>query len=250
MSDHGGSRAAKKRRMKENNTANDKIKSNEKESIPLMSEKKKIKHSADSLSHTAIELLESASVPSSSSSLCKKDLMKLSVKEVLALEEIIEIDCSTRASIVLSIILAPYERKTFYSDYWEKRPLHCANDGDKKKAVKGLLSSKQFRNILKSQSLLFAQDITTSRMRADQMSGKDDDNEELIEAKEKELWEQVEEGCSLRLLSPQKFHDPLWSLLSCLEFEFGHKVSCYVDFIPPGISFFSKYDISLYCLRS
>jgi lysine-specific demethylase/histidyl-hydroxylase NO66 len=164
--------------------------------------------------------------------------MKLSIKEVLALEEITEIDCPTRASTVLSIILAPYERKTFYSDYWEKRPMHCANDGDKKKAVKGLLSSKQFRNILKSQSVLYGQDITTSRMRADQMSGKDDDNEELIEAKEKDLWQQVEEGCSLRLLSPQKFHDPLWSLLSCLEFEFGHKVSCYVDFLPPGIPFF------------
>ena len=253
----GGSRAAKKRR-KESATKSDQgptddvKKSNSGQEESLIS--KKSKFSADTLSRISLELVEaSAAITSSSSSgMSKKlhcDLLKLSVKEVMALEDVVEVDCPSRAAAVLSILLSPFERSTFYSDYWEKRPMHSSNDSDKNKCVKGLLSSKQFRQIIKSHSILYGLDVTTSQIktRYDTKSpdGDEEDEEEevLIEAKESELWEHYKGGYSIRLLCPQKFHDPLWSLLSVLEFEFGTRVGCCVDLIPPnGQGFKPRYD--------
>lgn len=229
----GGSRAAKKRRKDNSRSEKVTIKEDngEKKNIIISSDKKKTKFSADTLNSTAIALVEASASSSSSEShiQTQRNRMKLSIKEVLALEEITEIDCLARASTVLSIILSPYERNTFYSDYWQKRPMHCATAGDKKESVKGLLSSKQFCNIIKSQSILYDQDIITSNAKEDTSQ-----TSELLEAKESDLWSQFQDGSTLRLQCPQKFHDPLWSLLSILEFEFGSKVACYVDFLPSG----------------
>ena len=251
----GGSRAAKKRR-KESAVKNDPAEPDEVQKSgsdqTTSSVSKKSKYSADTLSRTALELAEvptALAFPSSSGTKIKlqSDLLKLSIKEVMALEDITEVDCPSRAAAVLSILLSPYERSAFYSDYWEKRPMHCANDADKKKCVKGLLSSKQFRQIIKLHSILYGLDVTTSQMKVNYAikSSEDDEGEdeaELIEAKESELWEHFKDGNSIRLLCPQKFHDPLWSLLSILEFEFGTRVGCYVDLIPPiGQGFKPRY---------
>ena len=254
----GGSRAAKKRRkecaIKSDQGQTDDIhKSNSGQEESSIT--KKSKFSVDTLTRTALELVEASatfSTPSSSGTRKKLqcDLLKLSIKEVMALEDVVEVDYPNRAATVLSILLSPFERGTFYSDYWEKRPMHCANDADKKKCVKGLLSSKQFRQIITSHSILYGLDVTTSQMKTiyntklpcgEEEEGEEE--EELIEAKESELWEHFKDGYSIRLLCPQKFHDPLWSLLSVLEFEFGTRVGCCVDLIPPnGQGFKPRYD--------
>ena len=258
----GGSRAAKKRRKdigsktEQGNVGE--ISKGGGEQAPSMTIKKP-KFSADTLSRAALELVDTSVAASSSSGTKAKsqsDLLKLSIKEVLALEDVVEVSSQTRAAAVLNIILAPYDRVLFYSDYWEKRPMHCANDVDKKKNVRGLLSSKQFRHVIKSHSILYDLDVTASNRKikysADSSADADDGNneedeeeeeEELIEAKEAELWASFRDGFSVRLLCPQKFHDPLWALLSLLEFEFGSRVGCSVDFMPPnGKGFKARYD--------
>jgi Cupin superfamily protein len=256
----GGSRAAKKRRKSSGNRDDDvnqelSNKGKIQEIAVVVNDKKKDSFSADSLSKTALELADASSIAALSSSSGPKakshdELLKLSLKEVLALEEITEVDCPSRGAAVLSIILSPYDRSTFYSDYWEKRPMHCACDLDKKRSVKGLLSSKQFRYILKSQSILYGLDVTTSKIKADystltsdKLSSIQVDDEELVEAKESELLEHFRDRFSIRLLCPQKFHDPLWSMLSILEFEFGSRVGCRVDLLPSnGKGFKPRYD--------
>jgi Cupin superfamily protein len=256
----GGSRASKKRRkstavpLEEPASTQKGNKSKSETSDVTPTTKKSPKYSADTLSRASLELdnAASAATPSSSSAVKSKsqdELLKLSIKEVLNLEEIVDVDCPTRAAAVLSIILSPFDRSTFYSDYWEKRPLHCGSAADKKRSIRGLLSTKQFRNILKSQSLLYGLDVTTSKIKADYSSMlpgaplSEIDQEELVEAKETELLQHFEEGFSIRLTCPQKFHDPLWSLLSVLEFEFGSRVGCRVELLPPnGAGFKPKYD--------
>ena len=250
----GGSRAAKKRR-KESTAKGDQgnleeiQKGSSDQAASLKA--KKPKFSADTLSRAALEIVEASAAASSSGATGTplyrhSELLKLSIKEVLSLEEIVEVDCPSRAAAVLSIILSPYERSTFYSTHWEKRPMHCANDADKKKSVKGLLSNKQFRQIIKSHSILYDLDVTTSKRAKVYKSPEDedeDDETELVEAKESELWEHYRDGFSIRLLCPQKFNDTLWSLLSILEFEFGTRVGCCVDLLPPGgQGFKARYD--------
>lgn len=256
----GGSRASKKRRKSNSGPVEEPAsvqkghtsKSENSEITPVA--KKSPKFSADSLSRASLELdnAASAATPSSSSTVKSKsqeELLKLSIKEVLSLEEVVDVDCATRAAAVLSIILSPFDRSTFYSDYWEKRPMHCGSTADKKRNIRGLLSSKQFRNILKSQSLVYGLDVTTSKMKADyssMLSGStpsEIDQEKLVEAKESELLQHFEEGFCIRLTCPQKYHDPLWSLLSVLEFEFGSRVGCRVELLPPnGSGFKPKYE--------
>lgn len=182
--------------------------------------------------------------------------LELPLREILVLEDGTDIDCRTRAASILSILLSPYDRTTFYTQYWEKRPLHCkrGSELDKRKAVKGLLSSKQYRELIRSQSISYGVDVETSKQRqtvkkvnhtadddeddnnTDEGNNDDegDGDDEPQEAKESELWALYKDGYTVRLLCPQKFHDPLWSLLSSLEFEFSSRVGCFADYTPPG----------------
>lgn len=252
----GGSRAAKKRRKTSSIAAeSNEILTIEQQLIFPSENPKKSRLTADTLTKTALGLTNDAKLCASPSIVngtakTSDDLMKLSIAEVLSLEEIIEIDCLSRAATVLSIVLKPYDRVIFYSEYWEKRPMHCAKTAEKKKCVKGLFSSKQFRNIIKSHSIMLGLDVTTSQATLiSQMSINEEsepensDDTEPVEAKESELLKHYRDGFSIRLLCPQKFRDPLWSLLSILEVEFGCPVGCRVDLMPPGGQGFKpKYD--------
>ena len=249
----GGSRAAKKRRRTSSITADsNEIFTKEQQKISSCESSKKSRLTADTLTRTALMLTNDVKLCTSASVIISTtktsdELLKLSIAEVLNLEEITDIDCLSRAATVLSIILKPYDRIIFYSEYWEKRPMHCAKTAEKKKCVKGLLSSKQFRNIIKSHSIMLGLDVITSHASLKLMNEESElencDDTEPVEAKESELLKHYRDGFSIRLLCPQKFRDPLWSLLSILEAEFGCPVGCRVDLMPPGGQGFKpKYD--------
>lgn len=253
----GGSRAAKKRRRNSSVITDSKeiLKIEVQQRKSPLETLKKSRLSADSIASSApaptndtrsysLENLKSGSTKP------LEELLKRSISEVLNLEEIIDVDCLSRAAGVLSIILKPYDRDVFYSEYWEKRPMHCTAISDKKKSVKGLFSIKQFRNIIKSHSITLGLDVTTSHISSTYKTMTLDKGEsdnglgaDLVEAKECELLKHYSDGFSIRLLCPQKFRDPLWSLLSILEVEFGCRVGCRVDLMPPGGQGFKpKYD--------
>ena len=171
-----------------------------------------------------------------------KDALRLdlSLTDILALADVTDIDCRTCAASLFSVLLSPYDRKTFYAQHWEKRPLHCkrGSELDKRKSIKGMLSIKQYREIIRSQLVNYGVDVETSKERKKNKNlknkAKEEEEEEHEEAKESELWALFRDGYTIRLLCPQKFHDPIWKLLSALEFEFNSKIGCYADYTPPN----------------
>jgi lysine-specific demethylase/histidyl-hydroxylase NO66 len=79
------------------------------------------------------------------------------------------------------------------------------------------------------------------RITLDPQAGND---EEFVLADSKDVWENFDSGCTLRLLCPHEHNDALHALLSTLEWEWGCMVGANVYLTPPAASqgFAPHYD--------
>jgi lysine-specific demethylase/histidyl-hydroxylase NO66 len=60
-------------------------------------------------------------------------------------------------------------------------------------------------------------------------------------AKPEVVWRRFSEGCSVRLLHPQRFYDGLWRLLSRLESFLQSPVGCNSYLTPAGTQGFAPH---------
>ena len=51
------------------------------------------------------------------------------------------------------------------------------------------------------------------------------------------VWDFYNNGCSLRMLNPQTFHEPVWDLCATLQEYFGSMVGANVYLTPPGMCY-------------
>ncbi|RLO13822.1 hypothetical protein DYB28_009258 [Aphanomyces astaci] len=56
-----------------------------------------------------------------------------------------------------------------------------------------------------------------------------------------QVWKHFEDGCSVRLLCPQKFSDKMWKMLSILEEEWGCMAGSNTYLTPKGTQVRPKY---------
>jgi lysine-specific demethylase/histidyl-hydroxylase NO66 len=108
---------------------------------------------------------------------------------------------------------------------------------------------KEIRKLLKTHALRYGQDLNVTRYE-EQNDGvkrrvtldllppnigsvEEGDTVEYVVADAKDVWSNFQSGCTVRLLCPQKHVDPVHSLLSTLELEFGCMIGANA-YLTPG----------------
>eukprot|EP00980_Cylindrotheca_fusiformis_P004644 scaffold991_cov128-Cylindrotheca_fusiformis.AAC.16 len=166
-----------------------------------------------------------------------------------------------RASCLFQAIIHPIPLAKFYKEYWEKKPLLVR--GKNKRRYEGLLSLESIKKISKEKTLYYSQDLNVTkytkdeagvkrRLTLDKLPQKQEEEENGVVVKSKELWKNYDDGCTIRLLCPHKHADPVHALLSTLELELQCMVGANAYLTPPNASqgFAPHYDdIEAFCLQ-
>ena len=65
------------------------------------------------------------------------------------------------------------------------------------------------------------------------------------------VWDFYNSGCSLRLLNPQTFHEPMWMVCSTLQEFLGSMVGANMYLTPPGTQGFAPHydDVEVFILQ-
>lgn len=237
---HGGSRASKKRKKKQESSNGDG------------------KPASSSSGHKASRTEGSAATSVDSTKnketvKAKKEIVAVEVKEerevklegrsvldLLALEDPQEVTSDVKAALLLSTLLEPTATlKSFYREFWGKKPLLVHRQS--KSFLKGLMSRRSVTDMLEDTVLYLGQDIEvftnnhgeTEGHYPNAKVGASSDGDEAVEIAGSDIWKHYQKSATLRLLQPQKNLDLLWNFVSSLEFEFGSRVGCHVDIIPP-----------------
>lgn len=100
----------------------------------------------------------------------------------------------------------------FFERHFEKKPLHeCIKSDDAAGRFKDLLSEEAIFDLLSDKQLRYGQDVDVTIVGEDGVR-QTLNPDGLVDAEfVKEKF--VKDGCSIRLLHPQRFSDPLWSLM-------------------------------------
>ncbi len=220
---HGGSRASKKRKKKQDGAVIGSKAPKAGESTSGSAKKEETQGEA----HVSINWEEERVVK----------VEGRSILDILALEDPKEATSSEKAALLLSTLLEPAATlDSFYREYWGKKPL-CAHR-DSKSFLKGLLSKRSLANNMEDTVMYLGQDIELFANGHGEtegnypISGTSGISEEA-EVASGDVWKHFKSSGILRLLQPQKYHDVLWNFLASLEIEFGSRVGCHADIIPP-----------------
>uniref|UniRef100_M4C072 Bifunctional lysine-specific demethylase and histidyl-hydroxylase n=1 Tax=Hyaloperonospora arabidopsidis (strain Emoy2) TaxID=559515 RepID=M4C072_HYAAE len=151
-------------------------------------------------------------------------LVLLVVQQHVAAEDIVDafklvaqtdLHSATKARLLFTWLLYPVTPEEFYEKYWEQRPLVIKRNAPS--YYDGWFSRQEIDRILKTHTLEYGTDLDLTKY-------VDDTRHTLnpsSSATAKEVWKHFDDGCSVRLLCPQKFSDHVWKLLATLEDEWG-----------------------------
>lgn len=122
----------------------------------------------------------------------------------------------------------------FFKEYFETKPLHervAGGDGAGQR-FSSLLSEDAIFSLMAEKGLRYGQDVDVT------IVGGDDVRQTLngvgrVDAGQVKS-QFLTDGCSVRLLHPQRFSDPLWSLMYKLECFWGSCVGCNAYLTPKG----------------
>ena len=114
----------------------------------------------------------------------------------------------------LEWILSPVEVNQFKNDSWEKRPVHIQRN--QKGYYKSLFSTKAFDSILREQNVIYGKNLDVTSY-----DGKRETHNPVGRAYPPVVWDFYNNGCSLRMLNPQTFWEPVWKACATLQEVFG-----------------------------
>ena len=155
------------------------------------------------------------------------------------------------------MMIYPNTRSAFYKEHWDQELLICTRSKvnklssipiDNRNFFDGLITKAVVMDIIKSHIIYSGIDIKVWKYdgKSLELAYPDcnvDDVDDKIEVKYKDVLNKYSMGNTIKLLCPQKFHDPLWHFMSLLESEFNTSLSSAVTLIPPGCkSFPARYD--------
>jgi len=158
------------------------------------------------------------------------------------------------------MIVHPITRSTFYKDYWDqdllincksssiKKSSSSSNHKNNKNFFDGLITKDVVMDIIKSHIMYNDIDIKIFKYDGKSLehaynesinndnnndNNNNDDDDNKVEVKFKDVQNKYKMGYTIKLLCPQKYHDPIWHYLSLLESEFNISFSASVNLIPP-----------------
>lgn len=173
------------------------------------------------------------------------DIVEEDVMDALSIASQIDLHSATQARLIFKWLIHPMPIEEFYENYWEQRPLVI-----KRKVATyydGWFSKDEMDRILKEHTLEYGADIDLTKYMHDTRHTLNPDGS----ATAKTVWKHFQDGCSVRLLCPQKFSDPIWKLLSILESEWGCMVGSNIYLTPSGTQGFAPHydDIEAFLLQ-
>ncbi|CEG36622.1 bifunctional lysine-specific demethylase and histidyl-hydroxylase no66 [Plasmopara halstedii] len=157
----------------------------------------------------------------------------------------IDIHSATKARMLLTWLLYPVTPEEFYENYWEQRPLAIKRNYSS--YYDGWFSKHDIDRILKTHTLEYVADLDLTKYL--------DDTRHTLNpsgtATANQVWQHFDEGCSVRLLCPQKYSDNVWKLLATLEDEWGCMAGANTYLTPKNTQGFAPHfdDIEAFLLQ-
>merc|ERR1711860_407049 len=143
-------------------------------------------------------------------------------------------------------MIDPITKDNFFKDTWEKKPLHIKRNGNQQ-YYKHIFSTKSFDEILRSQNVQYTKNLDVTSY----SDGKRATHNPEGRAYAPVVWDFYNNGCSLRMLNPQTFHDSVWKLCATLQEFMGSFVGTNMYLTPPGTQGFAPHydDVEVFILQ-
>jgi len=142
-------------------------------------------------------------------------------------------------ALALATLLTPVPLGRLLNDCWGKRPLVVHRSDVRRPQVTELLSSKDIQTLLKEKHLQYGLnvDIATYDLRHGRRTLNDGENA----ATHDDVMRRFAEGCSVRILHPQRYQDALLQLVQALERFFSSPVGCNAYWTPASAQGFAPH---------
>lgn len=146
---------------------------------------------------------------------------------------------------LLGFIIAPTDPQAFFKEFWESRPF--AIQRNNRKYFSKLISFEGIDKALREQHVEFTSNIDVTEYKNGVRSTLNPDGKALPGV----VWDRYSEGCSIRLLNPQKFFPPIHEMLAKLQEFFHCMVGANVYLTPPNSQGFAPHydDIEAFVLQ-
>lgn len=154
-------------------------------------------------------------------------------------------DVHSKGKQILEYILFPLDIKTFFSDYWEKKPLLVKRESES--YMNGLFSTETFDGILRRKYIEYTKNLDVTSY----SGGKRETHNPQGRAHAPVVWDYYSNGCSLRMLNPQTFCKTVWQTLSCLQEFMGSFCGANIYLTPAGSQGFAPHwdDIEAFIIQ-
>jgi len=144
----------------------------------------------------------------------------------------------------LEWIISPTTIEDFYKHYWEKKPLHIKRS--ERQYYKDIFSTKGLEKIVREKTVLYGKhmDITS-------YDGERETHNPVGRVYPALMWDYYNNGCSIRMINPQYFHDTVWRLCATLQEHFQCMVGANVYLTPPGTQGFAPHwdDVDVFMMQ-
>eukprot|EP00095_Tigriopus_kingsejongensis_P010057 maker-scaffold99_size374999-snap-gene-2.25 protein:Tk10057 transcript:maker-scaffold99_size374999-snap-gene-2.25-mRNA-1 annotation:"nucleolar protein 66" len=145
----------------------------------------------------------------------------------------------------LGWMIHPLEVDQFLEDSWENRPIHIKRG--QAQYYKDTFSTQAFDDILRQSHVMYGKNLDVTSFSHDQR----ETHNPVGRAYPPVVWDFYNNGCSLRMLNPQTFHQPVWKLCATLQEFFGSMVGANIYLTPPGTQGFAPHfdDVEVFILQ-
>lgn len=142
-------------------------------------------------------------------------------------------------------MISPKKQSEFYESFWEKTHLHIKRNNPSYYA--GWFCKDDIDLMLSEHTLKYGKNIDVTNY----VEGKRLTLNAEGRAYPAAVWKSYSEGCSLRLLNPQGFHNGVWKMLSILQEHFGNFTGANIYLTPKGAQGFSPHydDVEVFILQ-
>ncbi|XP_015720108.1 ribosomal oxygenase 1 [Coturnix japonica] len=154
-------------------------------------------------------------------------------------------DSRQRAAQLFRWLVAPVAPEEFARRHWERAPLLVRRGEPGYYA--GLFSTAELDSILRGGDVHFGTHLDVTSY----AEGVRETHNPVGRALPAVVWDFYQNGCSLRLLSPQAFSTTVWHFLSILQEHFGSMAGANTYLTPPGTQGFAPHydDIEAFVLQ-
>lgn len=150
-----------------------------------------------------------------------------------------------RAKAAFSWMIAPVQRESFYSEYFEKKAFVVKHKNPA--YYKQLFSTNNLDDLMHNHDLYFGKNIDITSY----VDSKRETHNPEGRAVPAQVWSMYNDGCSVRLLNPQTFVGSVHTLCYTLAEEFSSFVGANVYLTPPNTQGFAPHwdDIDAFVLQ-